>query len=211
MLSPELRSIRRQFRAVLLAFVAGRAFNSARAVGGAEMRTFNVVAGAVLLAASVSILIGVRDKDECAVPDELLSSLPPEEFPEQVTLISLFASCTQEDLRFAPESPEMYEGKFPIIGCASYPAREDRQAIVDALRRSLFKAPGKSPACFLPRHLIRFVGKQGTEDYLICFSCSIYRRFKDGKAIDGGRIGDCGRETLNQLLRRAGVTLSPGA
>lgn len=69
---------------------------------------------------------------------------------------------------------------------------------------------GDGAKCFWPRHLLRVTQGADTFDHLICFTCSWYEVYHNGKMIRGlTHLEDESQTLLDQLLTDAGIELVP--
>lgn len=126
--------------------------------------------------------------------------------PERLTLYSL-DPCPADEAKGA-NSQESFHG-YPVLGKLEVTDSTERRTLMAALIAAV-EPGGKGSKCFEPRHGIRVVENGRLVEYVICFKCSNYVEFTDGKKKGhGGSIDSEPQPTFNKLLTDAGIRIAP--
>jgi hypothetical protein len=95
---------------------------------------------------------------------------------------------------------------YHVLGETVISSATERRTIIRTLIESIANFSGDFKKCFNPRHAISFDDSANHYDILICFECSPFYVYQNGKLLcNGGLTGD--PEPLNAILRAAHVPL----
>lgn len=95
-----------------------------------------------------------------------------------------------------------------ILGSVEVDRKEDRRALLAALRKGMDESDGKMAKCFDPRHALRIEKESETIDYVICFEC-----YQVETILPGSRsvtaVTESPKRVFNEFARRYGLTVAP--
>jgi hypothetical protein len=134
------------------------------------------------------------------------------EDPEQFILYSVDdPSYFMNEGRLTPDQLkcEILHG-YPVLGKVKVTDREQRQALVSAIKDAVRNNREPEDKCFKPRHAIRSTKAGEMVDMVICFQCRNYQGYRQDKPYPLGTRGISSRAKtlLDKTLADAGVPLA---
>ncbi len=135
--------------------------------------------------------------------------------PDQLFLYSIDGkhsnSKTPEEAKIAAGWPvvgHLYD--YPVLGKIEVTDRRQVRDILAAVRRAIRKAPEVGANCYWPRHVVRTVKGGETVDVVICFQCSRYQVYREGKRETEGtqKLSPDDEPLFDKLLSDAGIPLA---
>jgi hypothetical protein len=127
--------------------------------------------------------------------------------PESLTLLSIDGLRDPEPEASGDE--RMFHG-YPVLGRLEIKDPAELKVIVDALISATQDATSTHVAgCFWPRHGIRAIENGKTFEFIICFECSGFSEYINGKPVRGGPVTKNVQATFDEHLVAAGIPLAP--
>jgi hypothetical protein len=134
------------------------------------------------------------------------------EDPEQFILYSVDGrSYFKNEGQLTPDQVkgEILHG-YPVLGKVEVTDRDQRQALVSAIKDAVRNNSEPEDKCFIPRHAIRSIKAGDTVDMVICFQCRNYQGYRQDKPypLDTRGISSRAKTLLDKTLADAGVPLA---
>jgi hypothetical protein len=115
--------------------------------------------------------------------------------------------------------PDIYSNRRPneefqghrILGSMMVTNAEVRSELVTALKKSVEESKGAVANCFNPRHGIRVIFDEKTNDFVICFQCLQVATYENNRATAGFLISDSTQATeslFNRVLMKRKIPLA---
>ena len=144
--------------------------------------------------------------------------MPPGPLPDDPDQLFLYSIDGKHSTSKTPEEAKIAEG-WPVVGhlydhqvLGKVEVTNCRQVreVLAAVRRSIWKPPERGANCFWPRHVVRVVKGGETIDMVICFECSRYEVYREGKrTTETTQLLSRDDESLfDKLLSDAGIPLA---
>jgi len=85
-------------------------------------------------------------------------------------------------------SEQGYFHGYPVCKTTIVRDRNTQNNLHKTLEDAIRRGPEQSPKCFTPRHGVRWRIGSATHDYVVCFECSNFLEYVDGKVSRNGSL-----------------------